>query len=134
MKGLFLLLIIAFSTIGYAIEINPYTSHVISKDDWNTYRNKVVKELASTRKVNATAKTEVFTKELQGKLITVTFTNPDHLAYPSWVTEIMSISDNKLHLRAIGYYAGDKSAFVSFYNAIKEQQNTIRNGIQSEMM
>lgn len=124
---LLLILLVLFSSTGFTIELRPYPSHEITKENWNTYHAQIANELASTRKTDTAKHTQTFSKDTGTQLIVITFTSKKHKAHPAWVAEVMTISNNQLHTRVIGYYAGDIQAFKSFYESIKSQSEVMEN-------
>ncbi len=127
MKILLLLILAGYSSTGLTIELRPYSSHEITIANWNTYYEEIASQFVNTRKIDNTAHTQTFTKDSGTQLIVITFTSKEHKAHPAWVTEVMTVSNNQLHTRVIGYYAGDMQAFKSFYKSIKSQSEAMEN-------
>lgn len=121
MKYFLLLVLFLMSVTGFAIELNPYSSHKITVEEWNEYHQRISNELKGSQTYDVSNNTERFVEDLGLHHIVVTFTRMGHKAHPSWITEVMTISNNQLHTRVIGYFAGDQQAFESFYSSKKDQ-------------
>ncbi len=127
MKAYLYLVFLIFSTSVFAVELTPYSDHKITKKEWIEYHSQITEELGTSRKQDIGNSTEIFTQDLGTQYVVITFTSANHQAHPSWVTEVMTISNNQMHTRVIGFYAGDVEAFTSFYQNFKNIQHSINN-------
>ena len=121
-KIITLLILIAFATLAWAIDVKPYPTADITADQWNNYHELVSKNLASSRRAYDSHKLEVFSDEKTRA--SIAFTMPGHEAHPCWVTRYVTEENGEVSLSVIGYFAGNEEAFKKLfyqYEAMAEQ-------------
>ena len=114
MKNTVIFILLAFSGLVFAIEVEPYESQKISDEEWNKYHDSISSQLSETRRAYDSHKLEVFSDD-QARA-SIAFTMPGHEAHPSWVTRHVVVEDGALFMKVVGYFAGNEKAFKApFY-------------------
>lgn len=111
-----------------AQDYQPYPSPRITVDQWKRY-------LGIVRR-NHEASAEIYKDQhLVGfsDLATRTFyifTTRRHAAHPAWITRQVVETDGKVHVRQIGYFAGDEEPFAVLFNEYLQRNEQLLEDVE----
>ena len=94
-------------------ELKPYASSKITQAQWHTYFDEVSRKHLADRHDFPNEHLVVF--EDPSTHTIYTFTTPGHPAHPAWVTRLPVQDGEGVHIRQVGYFAGDEAQFAALF-------------------
>ena len=101
------------ATCAHGQALTPYPSSKITAAQWQAYFEEVSSKHAADRREFPNEHLVVF--EDQNTHTIYAFTAPGHPAHPAWVTRVPVQDSKGLHIREVGYFAGDEAPFAALF-------------------
>lgn len=110
-----------------AQEYQPYPSPRITVEQWQRYLELVRRSHEASAEVYKDARLVGFTDEATRTFYI--FTTRGHRAHPAWITRQVVEEEGKVHVRQIGYFAGDEEPFAELFNEYLQRNEELREDV-----
>ncbi len=111
-----------------AQEYQPYPAPRITVEQWQRYLEIVRKGHEASAEVY---KGEHLVEFLdQATRTSYIFTTRKHPAHPAWITRQVVEVDGKVHVRQIGYFAGDEEPFAALFREFQLRNEQLSQDVQ----
>jgi hypothetical protein len=111
-----------------AQEYQPYPAPRITVDQWQRYLQIVRSNHEASAEVYKDQHLVGFTDEATRTFYI--FTTRRHPAHPAWITRQVVETDGKVHVRQVGYFAGDEEPFAALFNEYLQRNDQLLEDIE----
>jgi len=111
-----------------AQEFQPYPSPRITVEQWQRYLETVRRSHEASAEVYKDQRLVGFTD--QATRTFYIFTTRGHPAHPAWITRQVVETDGKVHVRQIGYFAGEEAPFGELFKEYLQRNEQLRQDVE----
>jgi hypothetical protein len=109
-------------------EYQPYSTPRITVEQWQRYLEVVRRNHEASAEVYKDQHLVGFTDEATRTFYI--FTTRRHPAHPAWITRQIVETDGKVHVRQVGYFAGDEEPFAALFNEYLQRNDQLLEDIE----
>jgi hypothetical protein len=114
--------------IALAQEYQPYPAPRITVEQWQRYLEIVRKNHEATAEIYKDEHLVGFSD--QATRTTYIFTTRKHPAHPAWITRQVVEVDGKVHVRQIGFFAGEEEPFAALFREYQRRNEQLSKDVQ----
>jgi hypothetical protein len=111
-----------------AQEYQPYPSPRITVEQWQRYLEIVRRNHEATAEIYKDEDLVGFSDH--ATRTTYIFTTKDHPAHPAWITRQVVEVDGKVHVRQIGFFAGEEEPFAALFREYQRRNEQLSKDVQ----
>lgn len=111
-----------------AQDYQPYPSPRITVDQWQRYLGIVRKNHEASAEIYKDQHLVGFTD--QATRTFYIFTTKGHAAHPAWITRQLVETEGKIHVRQIGYFAGDEKSFAALFDEFLHRNEKLLEDVE----
>jgi hypothetical protein len=109
-------------------EYQPYPTPRITVEQWQHYLEVVRRNHEASAEVYKDQHLVGFTDEATRTFYI--FTTRRHRAHPAWITRQIVETDGKVHVRQVGYFAGDEEPFAALFNEYLQRNDQLLKDVE----
>lgn len=111
-----------------AQEFQPYPEPRITPEQYARYAEQVREAWESTADIVKQEHVIVFS-DPDSRTFWI-FTTRDHPAHPAWVTRQLVEEGGQVHVRQVGYFAGNEEAFAKLFREYQDRNEQLAEDVQ----
>jgi hypothetical protein len=123
-----LLCVGAGTSAAFAQAFQPYPTPKITLEQYAGYAEQVRQYYQASADIVKEENVVVFS-DPRTRTFWI-FTTKDHPAHPAWVTRQLVEEGGEVHVRQIGYFAGNEEAFAKMFREYQERNEQLAEDVQ----